>query len=187
MWDPNHPHIFENMMQEVEPPPNDNSEEEEEEEGDGDDVAGADNERPGTTSGLVMHDNDGNGIVRSTAPSSPPEVVILDDMHSEDGGDVVVEVKRECNSQRKGVNVGKGGSTASLNGDDDEVTGEFNRGEIDGLFCPICYEAWSSGGDHHIWYALCFVYFIRDCNEFTSYVFYLDNPLYFSVYIVGSM
>ncbi|KVH90417.1 E3 ubiquitin ligase BIG BROTHER-related [Cynara cardunculus var. scolymus] len=27
---------------------------------------------------------------------------------------------------------------------------EFNRGEIDGLFCPICFEAWTSGGDHQI-------------------------------------
>ncbi|CAH1419638.1 unnamed protein product [Lactuca virosa] len=27
---------------------------------------------------------------------------------------------------------------------------ELIRGEIDGLFCPICYEAWTNGGDHRI-------------------------------------
>ena len=32
---------------------------------------------------------------------------------------------------------------------------EWNRGDIDGLFCPICMEAWTTTGDHHVW----FVYF----------------------------
>ncbi|XP_062117358.1 uncharacterized protein LOC133831167 isoform X2 [Humulus lupulus] len=27
---------------------------------------------------------------------------------------------------------------------------EWNRSEIDGLFCPICMEAWCNDGDHHI-------------------------------------
>ncbi|XP_022143754.1 E3 ubiquitin-protein ligase RFWD3 isoform X1 [Momordica charantia] len=27
---------------------------------------------------------------------------------------------------------------------------EWNRNEIDGLFCPICMEAWTNYGDHHI-------------------------------------
>lgn len=30
---------------------------------------------------------------------------------------------------------------------------EWNQSEIDGLFCPICMEAWTNDGDHHIWYA----------------------------------
>lgn len=28
---------------------------------------------------------------------------------------------------------------------------EWNRNEIDGLCCPICMEAWTSGGDHQVW------------------------------------
>lgn len=28
---------------------------------------------------------------------------------------------------------------------------ECKWGEIDGLFCPICMEAWTNDGDHHIW------------------------------------
>ncbi|KAL3628470.1 hypothetical protein CASFOL_027516 [Castilleja foliolosa] len=27
---------------------------------------------------------------------------------------------------------------------------ELNRGEVDGLFCPICFDGWYSGGDHHV-------------------------------------
>ncbi|TYI65541.1 hypothetical protein E1A91_D09G164600v1 [Gossypium mustelinum] len=27
---------------------------------------------------------------------------------------------------------------------------EWNRGDIDGLFCPICMEAWTTTGDHHV-------------------------------------
>ncbi|KAH6825355.1 hypothetical protein C2S53_016782 [Perilla frutescens var. hirtella] len=153
MWDPHYMDYLERLgFQVIEPPPdlNDDSEEDEELQ-DGDDVGAADvDERPGTMSGHVMHDNYENGILPATAPSSPPEVVVTDDMPSEDRDDAVVEVESECKSQKKCVDGGKGGSTASLKGDDDEVMGEFNRGEIDGLFCPICYEAWSSGGDHNV-------------------------------------
>ncbi|KAE8666192.1 Transducin/WD40 repeat-like superfamily protein, putative isoform 2 [Hibiscus syriacus] len=28
---------------------------------------------------------------------------------------------------------------------------EWNRGDIDGLFCTICMEAWTTAGDHHVW------------------------------------
>jgi hypothetical protein len=28
---------------------------------------------------------------------------------------------------------------------------EWNRSEIDGLFCPICMEAWTTDGGHYIW------------------------------------
>ncbi|KAK3226602.1 hypothetical protein Dsin_006464 [Dipteronia sinensis] len=27
---------------------------------------------------------------------------------------------------------------------------QWNRSEIDGLFCPICMDAWTDNGDHHI-------------------------------------
>lgn len=29
---------------------------------------------------------------------------------------------------------------------------EWNREEIDGLFCPICMEAWTNDGVHQVWY-----------------------------------
>lgn len=28
---------------------------------------------------------------------------------------------------------------------------ECNRTDIDGLICPICMDAWTNEGDHHIW------------------------------------
>ncbi|KAI3522854.1 hypothetical protein L1887_00906 [Cichorium endivia] len=36
------------------------------------------------------------------------------------------------------------------NGGGDVVKESLNNGEIDGLFCPICFEAWTSGGSHQI-------------------------------------
>ncbi|CAH1452058.1 unnamed protein product [Lactuca virosa] len=34
--------------------------------------------------------------------------------------------------------------------EEDEGMESLNRGEIDSLFCPICFEAWTSGGEHQI-------------------------------------
>jgi len=28
---------------------------------------------------------------------------------------------------------------------------ECNRTDIDGLICPICMDAWTNDGDHHVW------------------------------------
>lgn len=46
----------------------------------------------------------------------------------------------------------KGEETASQNADKEEggVGEEWNRSEIDGLFCSICMEAWTNDGDHQI-------------------------------------
>lgn len=39
--------------------------------------------------------------------------------------------------------------------DNDSNSNSNNNGfEIDGLYCPICMEAWTSGGQHQIWYPL---------------------------------
>lgn len=41
---------------------------------------------------------------------------------------------------------------------------EWNRSEIDGLFCPICMDAWTNDGGHHIWcHILLFSAFILGC------------------------
>lgn len=50
----------------------------------------------------------------------------------------------------------KGGETASQDVDKEESGGgeggdEWNRSEIDGLFCSICMEAWTNEGEHQIW------------------------------------
>ncbi|XP_052174977.1 uncharacterized protein LOC127789921 isoform X2 [Diospyros lotus] len=42
----------------------------------------------------------------------------------------------------------EGGEASSSQGGD--KGGEWSRGDVDGLFCPICMEAWSNGGDHQV-------------------------------------
>lgn len=46
---------------------------------------------------------------------------------------------------------GKPSSPQNVGGKEVGNMGELNRGEVDGLFCPICIEAWTNDGDHQIW------------------------------------
>ncbi|KAI8563273.1 hypothetical protein RHMOL_Rhmol03G0100100 [Rhododendron molle] len=43
-----------------------------------------------------------------------------------------------------------GGETTTSSLSQDSSGREWSRSEIDGLFCPICMEAWTSGGDHQV-------------------------------------
>ncbi|CAA0830436.1 Transducin/WD40 repeat-like superfamily protein [Striga hermonthica] len=115
-------------------------EEEEEDEGEEETEDEEDNSDGADEGELDGNNGDGNSVTTGTTPSG--EVVIIED------GDATEEGERErgCKKGRVGGG-GEGGETASLNGGE---FGEFSRGEVDGLFCPICFEAWSSGGDHHI-------------------------------------
>lgn len=122
-------------------------EEEEEEDEEYNDDGGAVDGPSGTTSGQVVSDR-----VRDL----PQEIVDVDGLASVDA-DVTVEGERESSSQRRDINGGKEGEAASSKVGSDGESGESGSGEVDGLFCPICYEAWSSGGDHRIWYVLYFV------------------------------
>ncbi|KAI3471867.1 hypothetical protein Pfo_028555 [Paulownia fortunei] len=126
-------------------------EEEEEEEEEEDHEDGADRDGlSGTTFRQVLYGNQGNDINSVTATTLSQEVANVDGLASENADDVTVECERESSSQRRDNNDSKGGGTASLKGDNDGENGELSRGELDGLFCPICFEAWSSGGDHHV-------------------------------------
>ncbi|KAL0347146.1 UNVERIFIED_CONTAM: hypothetical protein Scaly_1730600 [Sesamum calycinum] len=127
--------------------PDDDDEEDEEDYDDGLDADG----RSGTTLRQVLHGNHRNDMNSVTATVSNQEVVDVDSQASQNDDDAVVEGERESSSQARDNNGSKGGETASLKGDDDgNNEGELNRGDIDGLFCSICFEAWSSGGDHHV-------------------------------------
>ncbi|KAJ0028468.1 hypothetical protein Pint_35720 [Pistacia integerrima] len=47
----------------------------------------------------------------------------------------------------------RGGESCSFSGiesGDCSQGSEWNRTEVDGLFCPICMDAWTNSGDHHI-------------------------------------
>ncbi|GER45446.1 RING/U-box superfamily protein [Striga asiatica] len=83
--------------------------------------------------------------------TSSEEVVIIDGGVPENGDDATAEGGRERGSKKgRFSSDGTGGGTASLKGEDGGEFGEFSGGEVDGLYCPICFEAWSSGGDHHM-------------------------------------
>ncbi|KAK4833512.1 hypothetical protein QYF36_006291 [Acer negundo] len=43
----------------------------------------------------------------------------------------------------------EGGESCSLSGECSQGS-QWNRSEIDGLFCPICMDVWTNNGDHHI-------------------------------------
>ncbi|XVF55529.1 hypothetical protein PTKIN_Ptkin06aG0043300 [Pterospermum kingtungense] len=54
-------------------------------------------------------------------------------------------------SLTKGAKGGEGSICSSAGESGENPQGnEWNRGDIDGLFCPICMEAWTTSGDHHI-------------------------------------
>nr|KAJ0223680.1 hypothetical protein LSAT_V11C200061470 [Lactuca sativa] len=72
--------------------------------------------------------------VVSRAGNSQEAVVLHDDLVEESN------CKRSC----------KGNLGSQESGRDDGDEDKFNGGEIDGLFCPICIEAWTSGGEHQI-------------------------------------
>lgn len=44
---------------------------------------------------------------------------------------------------------------ACSSGDEVSEGGEWSATQIDGLFCSICMESWTTHGDHHIWYQFC--------------------------------
>lgn len=127
-------------------------EEEDEDERDGDNAGGVDVGWNFETASRLL-DNHLNAVNSHMA-----EVINVDDSPAEDANEVEVEVECGCSTERANIDDSKRGTAASLKGSGEENE-DFNGGEIDGLFCPICFEAWSSGGgDHHVWYALCFIY-----------------------------
>ena len=70
----------------------------------------------------------------------------------------------------------EGGEASSSNGVGSlEISqgNEWNRNEIDGLFCPICMEAWTNYGDHHIWYVQLIFFPLSLAFSFFLYVYIL--------------
>ncbi|XP_039155513.1 uncharacterized protein LOC104439370 [Eucalyptus grandis] len=60
--------------------------------------------------------------------------------------------EEEVESRFEQLGGGGGGEACSPSGrfGADPEGSQWNRGEIDGLFCPICMEAWTDDGDHHM-------------------------------------
>ncbi|KAL2487336.1 Transducin/WD40 repeat-like superfamily protein [Abeliophyllum distichum] len=118
--------------------------------------------------GEYLHGEDGDDEVDSDYGTMPPhdgansasvttssqESVYADDSAVESDDVVVVEGERESNERRNDNNSEGGEPTSSKDNKEKEESvddkEELDRGEIDGLICPICFEAWSSGGDHNV-------------------------------------
>ncbi|KAG6771849.1 hypothetical protein POTOM_023241 [Populus tomentosa] len=81
-----------------------------------------------------------------------------------------VDVEEERNKRRRVEKLGSGGDICCRNGGDDaggesSQNSQWNRSEFDGLFCPICMEAWTNKGDHHICCLPCGHLFGLSCIE----------------------
>ncbi|EPS57387.1 hypothetical protein M569_17431, partial [Genlisea aurea] len=75
-----------------------------------------------------------------TAGVSSMEAVNVDS-ESEDDVVAVEEENGNGSSQQGGC---------GLDAENENDGGQVDRDEVDGLFCPICLEAWSSGGEHQV-------------------------------------
>ncbi|KAL9362172.1 hypothetical protein Peur_044957 [Populus x canadensis] len=81
-----------------------------------------------------------------------------------------VDVEEERNKRRRVEKLGSGGDIYCRNGGDDaggesSQNSQWNRSEFDELFCPICMEAWTNEGDHHICCLPCGHLFGLSCIE----------------------
>lgn len=109
-----------------------------------------------STTGRGLHDDHG-----SVTAESFHEAVNFHGQGSENSVELIGDRERGSSGQRRNNAVGKEAEAASFEG---EFNGEesdktvLDRGEMEGLYCPICFEAWSSGGDHHV---RCVLLFIR--------------------------
>ncbi|KAF8042667.1 hypothetical protein BT93_A1108 [Corymbia citriodora subsp. variegata] len=115
---------------------------------------------------------DGGGEDEEEAEEHEPdgvEYIPVEESQTVDAGDADEDVSAsasararlvgeevESRDERLGGGGGEGGGEASspsgsfgADGADSEGS-QWNRGEIDGLFCPICMEAWTDDGDHYM-------------------------------------
>ncbi|XP_075489980.1 uncharacterized protein LOC142528735 isoform X1 [Primulina tabacum] len=101
-----------------------------------------------STTGRGLHDDYG-----SVTANSFHEAVNFNGQGSENSVEVIGDGERGNSGQRRNNAESKEGEAASLEGEfnSEEINKPvLDMGEIEGLYCPICFEAWSSGGDHQV-------------------------------------
>lgn len=77
------------------------------------------------------------------------------------------EAMRNISEQVKEESEKRGeGETTSC--DEKMESQEWRSSEIEGLFCPICMEAWTNGGNHQVWCASSpsFIFILLSCLKF---------------------
>ncbi|KAL3825860.1 hypothetical protein ACJIZ3_021889 [Penstemon smallii] len=104
---------------------------EEEEEDDEEEDADVEEQQPGTTTlRQILY---GNGDEATTVVENVDDVAVVNARESDDVQIMENDVVKVCDDNRE-----------------ENKSVEWNMGEIDGSFCPICFDAWSDGGDHHV-------------------------------------
>ncbi|XP_022767276.1 E3 ubiquitin-protein ligase RFWD3 isoform X2 [Durio zibethinus] len=100
-------------------------------------------------------------------PNPNPNIYIVVDQESEEDSEETEESEEDSEEEEQEESIpvmesprvsGKDGEKgvegricSSLGESGENSQGkEWNRGDIDGLFCPICLEAWTTIGDHHV-------------------------------------
>ncbi|XP_073150796.1 uncharacterized protein [Henckelia pumila] len=107
-----------------------------------------DSEAEETDDGAEMGDRDGVSTTGQGLHDDHHEAVNLNGQGSQNSVG-----EGESSGQRRNTAESKGGEAASLEGEfngEESIKAVLDKGEIEGLHCPICFEAWSIGGDHHV-------------------------------------
>lgn len=77
-------------------------------------------------------------------PTSDEVIVVLDDERQN-------SVEDDRNKRRRTEGVEASASSIPVESADGSQENDWNRTEVDGLTCPICMDAWTDDGDHHVW------------------------------------
>lgn len=91
-----------------------------------------------------------------------------EDEREEEYADFVEELENGSEAERDKRRITEAEEACSLSGEGSQGN-DWNRSDIDGLFCPICMEAWSNDGDHHIW-----------CEPFSFFFFFFQAKVIFA-------
>ncbi|CAK8543914.1 unnamed protein product [Lathyrus sativus] len=76
-------------------------------------------------------------------PTSDEVILILDDEQQN-------SVEDDRNKRRRTEGVEASSSSIPIGSLDGSQENDWNRTEVDGLICPICMDAWTDDGDHHV-------------------------------------
>lgn len=82
-------------------------------------------------------------------------------------------VEEEGNKRRR-TEGGEACSSLGIGSAESSQGNEWNRADIDGLFCPICMDAWTNNGEHHIW--------CKALNAFLELIFVQNYVILYLIY-----
>ncbi|KAK1562378.1 hypothetical protein Q3G72_010965 [Acer saccharum] len=146
MADPNPSHFSEELETANEPLITEEDDNYDEEDDTEDDYEEEDDEEPRVSDEEEEEDDEDDGETWVSDEEEEEEEDDEDDEDDEEDFPVAVEPP-----PRVPVSIGDGERRRIDEGEEScLLSGQWNRSEIDGLFCSICMDAWTNKGDHHI-------------------------------------